>query len=135
MKTVRQGSRYLLIVRYLFILVVALPLVNIGLAQFKNNFNLTTSTLILLILTMTIAIFSPVWMTVVSAIENFVFLNYLFTPPFHTLRISNRDDLIALLIYLGVSISASLILRKLKLRTARLQQLSAEPCQRHHSWP
>ena len=126
MKTVRQGSRYLLIVRYLFILVVALPLVNIGLAQFKNNFNLTTSTLILLILTMTIAIFSPVWMTVVSAIENFVFLNYLFTPPFHTLRISNRDDLIALLIYLGVSISASLILRKLKLRTARLQQLSAE---------
>ena len=126
MKTAHSASKYLSVGRSILILFVVLPLINLALAHFRKSFNLTTNTLILLIVTMTIAVISPIWITVISALENFIFLNYLFTPPFHTLEISNRDDLIALLVYLGVSISASLILQKLKLRTARLRQLSAE---------
>jgi len=87
---------------------------------------LTTNTLILLIITLVIAIKSPIWLTTLGAIENFLFLNYLFTPPFHTLNISNRDDLLALLVFLVISVTASLILRKLEIRTAKLKQLSKE---------
>lgn len=108
------------------VLVVVLPVVNLILARFRHSFNLTTNTLILLIITLAIAIKSPIWLTTIGAIENFLFLNYLFTPRFHTLKISNKDDLIALLVYLATSITASLILRKLELRTAKLKQLSKE---------
>lgn len=112
--------------RAFVVLVVILPVVNLVLARFRHSFNLTTNTLILLIITLAIAIKSPIWLTTIGAIENFLFLNYLFTPPFHTLNISNRDDLLALLVYLVTSITASLILRKLEIRTAKLKQLSRE---------
>jgi two-component system sensor histidine kinase KdpD len=110
----------------LVVLGAILPLVNFFLARFRHSFNLTTNTLILLIITLVIAIKSPIWLTTLGAIENFLFLNYLFTPPFHTLNISNKDDLLALLVFLATSITASLILRKLEIRTARLRQLSEE---------
>ncbi len=124
-KTLSHESRATA-VKAIVVLVVVLPVVNLILARFRHSFNLTTNTLILLIITLAIAIKSPIWLTTIGAIENFLFLNYLFTPPFHTLKISNKDDLIALLVYLATSITASLILRKLELRTAKLKQLSKE---------
>lgn len=108
------------------VLGVILPLANLLLARFRHSFNLTTNTLILLIITLVLAIKSPIWLTTLGAIENFLFLNYLFTPPFHTLNISNSDDLLALLVFLATSITASLILRKLEIRTSKLRQLSKE---------
>lgn len=114
------------VLKAFLVLVVILPFANLVLARFRHSFNLTTNTLILLIITLAIAIKSPIWLTTFGAIENFLFLNYLFTPPFHTLNISNRDDLLALLVFLATSITASLILRKLEIRTAKLRQLSKE---------
>ena len=124
-KTLSQGSR-ITVAKTVVVLVVVLPIVNLLLARFRHSFNLTTNTLILLIITLVIAIKSPIWLTTLGAIENFLFLNYFFTPPFHTFKISNKDDLIALLVYLATSITASLILRKLEIRTAKLKQLSKE---------
>ncbi len=108
------------------VLVLIIPLINLILTRFRHSFNLTTDTLVLLIITLMVAIKSPIWLTTVCALENFLFLNYLFTPPFHTLLISNKNDLLALLIFLVISITASLILRKLELRTTKLKQLSKE---------
>lgn len=113
-------------VKTMAVLLVILPVVNLILVRFRHSFNLTTNTLILLIITLAIAIKSPIWLTTIGAVENFLFLNYFFTPPFHTLKISNKDDLIALLVYLATSITASLILNKLALRTAKLKRLSKE---------
>ena len=124
-RAVRTKSRITAAKAFL-VLVVVLPTVNVILAQFRHSFNLTTNTLILLIITLVIAIKSPIWLTTLGAIENFLFLNYFFTPPFHTLIISNKDDLLALLVFLATSITASLILRKLEIRTAKLTQLSKE---------
>lgn len=114
------------ILRAFVVLVLIIPLVNLILTRFRHSFNLTTDTLILLVISLSIAIKSPIWLTTVCALENFLFLNYLFTPPFHTLLISNKNDLLALLIFLVISITASLILRKLELRTTKLKQLSKE---------
>ncbi len=113
-------------VKTMAVLLVILPVVNLILVRFRHSFNLTTNTLILLIITLAIAIKSPIWLTTIGAIENFLFLNYFFTPPFHTLKISNKDDLIALLVYLATSITASFILNKLELRTTKLKRLSKE---------
>lgn len=113
-------------VKTIAVLLVILPVVNLVLVRFRHSFNLTTNTLILLIITLAIAIKSPIWLTTLGAIENFLFLNYFFTPPFHTLKISNKDDLIALLVFLATSITASFILNKLELRTIKLKRLSKE---------
>jgi two-component system sensor histidine kinase KdpD len=121
-----QNNQVVHFIRMFSILGLLLPLVNLILTKFRHSLNLTTNTLVLLIITVGIAVMSPIWLTILAAIENFLFLNYLFTPPFHTLAISNRDDLIALVVFLTSSISASLILRKLKIRTVKLQQLSNE---------
>ncbi len=112
--------------RAVLVLLVLLPVVNSILIRFRNSFNLTTNTLILLITTLVIATKSPIWLTSLGAIENFLFLNYFFTPPFHTLVISNKDDLLALLVFLATSITASFVLNKLELRTAKLKQRSLE---------
>lgn len=121
-----KESRFFDLFKAIVVLGLLLPLVNLILTRFRHDFNLTTNTLILLIITLAIAIKTPVWLTILGAIENFLFLNYFFTPPFHTLDISNKNDLIALLVYLATSITASLILRKLKIRTDKLEQLSKE---------
>lgn len=114
------------ILKTLIVTILILPAVNLSLTKLRGTFNLTTDTLLLLIITLAIAIKSPIWLTTCGAVENFLFLNYLFTPPFHTLTIRNTDDLIALLVFLATSITASIILRKLEIRTAKLQQLSKE---------
>lgn len=114
------------VIQAIVVLGFVLPLVNMFLAKFRHGFNLTTNTLVLLIITLAIAIKAPIWLTTLGAMENFLFLNYFFTPPFHTLIISNKDDLLALLVFLAISITASLILRKLEIRTAKLRQLSKE---------
>lgn len=107
-------------------LLFLLPLINLILANFRDSLNLTTNTLVLLIVTIGIATVSPLWLTVLGAIENFLYLNYFFTPPFHTLTIGKKEDLVALIVFLASSIGASVILRKLKLRTSKLRQLSEE---------
>ena len=123
---IRKPTRSKSIMRALLVLVGVLPVVNIILIRFRHSFNLTTNTLILLIITLAIATKSPIWLTSLGAIENFLFLNYFFTPPFHTLIISNKNDLLALLVFLATSITASFVLKKLELRTAKLEQLSKE---------
>jgi two-component system sensor histidine kinase KdpD len=62
----------------------------------------------------------------VAAAENFLFLNYLFTPPFHTFVIADKNDLISLLAFIVASITASLFLNQLKSRNRKLQQRSEE---------
>jgi two-component system sensor histidine kinase KdpD len=43
------------------------------------------------------------WSGLASAALSFLGLNFFFTPPFHTLRVSKAADLVALLVFLGVA--------------------------------
>jgi two-component system sensor histidine kinase KdpD len=92
----------------------------------KGHFNLTTNTILLIALTVWIAINTSLWLAIVAAAENFLFLNYLFTPPFHTFVIADKNDLISLLAFIVASITASLFLNQLKSRNRKLQQRSEE---------
>lgn len=110
----------------LIVLLLIIPLVNLTLVGLRGHFNLTTNTLLLLVLTVGISIKSALWLAIASAVENFLFLNFLFTPPFHTFVISDRNDVISLLAFIFFSVIASVILNQLKARTRKLQQISDE---------
>lgn len=114
------------VLKALFVLILVIPFVNLLLVSLRGHFNLTTTTLLLLVLTVGIAIGSALWLAIASAVENFLFLNYFFTPPLHTFAISDKDDLISLLAFIFFSVVASVILNQLKVRTKRLQQISDE---------
>jgi two-component system sensor histidine kinase KdpD len=47
---------------------------------------------------------SGLWNGLAAAVISFVGLNYFFTPPVHTLRVSKAEDLVALLVFLGVAV-------------------------------
>ena len=67
----------------ILVLAVILPALIMVLVQLRQYFNLTTNTLLLLIVTVAIAVTSNLWLSILSAIESFLFLNYYFTPPFN----------------------------------------------------
>ncbi len=108
------------------VLAIFLPTLIAVLIRFRSYFNLTTNTLLLLISTIGIAIVSNVWLSIASAIESFLFLNYYFTPPFHTLIVRDKNDIVSLVVFMISSITASLVLNQLKLRTQRLKRMSEE---------
>ena len=108
------------------VLAIFLPALIAVLVSFRSYFNLTTNTLLLLIATIGIAIVSNLWLSIASAIESFLLLNYFFTPPFHTLIVRDKNDIVSLVVFMISSISASLVLNQLKLRTLRLKRMSEE---------
>ena len=113
-------------VQALGVLVILLPALISVLVGFRSYFNLTTNTLLLLIATIGIAIVSNLWLSIASAIEGFLLLNYYFTPPFHTLNVRDKNDIVSLVVFIISSIAASLVLNQLKLRTKRLRRMSEE---------
>ena len=108
------------------VLFLLIPGINFLLVALRGHFNLTTNTILLIALTVWISIKTTFWLAMISAAENFLFLNFLFTPPFHTLAIGDKNDLISLLAFILASISASLFLEQLKSRNRKLLQRSDE---------
>ncbi len=105
---------------------ILIPGINLTLFALRAHFNLTTNTILLIALTVWISTKTSLWVAIVAALENFLFLNYLFTPPFHTFAIGDRNDLISLLAFILASITASLFLAQLKSRNKKLLQRSEE---------
>ena len=89
------------------------PLVLLLAHTLTKELTLTSVTLILLVLASLLSIGNPVWVSVTIALEDFTFLNYYLIPPVHTFRIDKTDDLITLLVFLGATISVSMLLKTL----------------------
>lgn len=113
-------------VRACVVLLIIIPLMILILASLRRHFDLTTNTLFLLVLTVGISIKSSLWLAIAGAVENFLFLNFLFTPPLRTFSIGNKNDLISLLAFIFFSVLASIVVNRLKVRTRTLQQISEE---------
>lgn len=79
---------------------------------FGTSLNLTSKTLLFLSgALIPLVRLNYKWAVMVS-IENFLILNYFFTPPVHTFTIKNRDDLITLLVFLILSVGISSALKQ-----------------------
>jgi two-component system sensor histidine kinase KdpD len=50
------------------------------------------------------AVFGGIWAGIGSSLLGFLALNYFFTEPLHTLRVHNRDDVVALVVFLVVAL-------------------------------
>src|SRR5262245_795301 len=50
------------------------------------------------------SVFGGIWAGIGSSVLGFLALNYFFTEPLHTLRVHNRDDVVALVVFLVVAL-------------------------------
>jgi DNA-binding winged helix-turn-helix (wHTH) protein len=97
----------------------SLALLHFGL----QKLSLTSNTLILLLVTVVYSLGSNIWISVLLTIESSLYLNYFLTPPFHSFRVENTDDLIALTIFLISSASVSALVKVLTTKQHEIQGL------------
>ena len=87
---------------------VALPLVAAAvLVPFRDSLNLVTHSLVLLVSVVAVALLGGRTAGRVAAIWATVLLNFLFTPPFHTFRVTDPNNIVALVVFALVAVIVS----------------------------
>ncbi|HEX6683598.1 MAG TPA: sensor histidine kinase KdpD [Candidatus Limnocylindrales bacterium] len=88
--------------------------------------NLTSDVLLFLLAVMIIAVVGGLWPAVVAAVGGFLLLNYFFTPPLYEWTIAERENLLALLVFVAVGITVSAVVDLAARRTREAVRASAE---------
>jgi DNA-binding winged helix-turn-helix (wHTH) protein len=91
--------------------VVVMPLSLVMLHIPLSRLSLTSGTLILLLLTTLFSLGSHIGVPIALSIESSLYLNFYFTPPFHSFRIADPDDVTTLIIFLIATTSVAALVR------------------------
>ncbi len=88
--------------------------------------NLTSDVLLFLLAVVIVAVVGGLWPAVVAAVGGFLLLNYFFTPPIYQWTVAEREDLLALLVFVAVGILVSAVVDVAARRTREAARASAE---------
>jgi len=79
------------------------PAIATGIALAASTIGAVGAASLYLLAVVAVAAAGGVWSGIAAAAVSFLGLNYFFTPPKHTFRVNKIDDLVALLVFLGVA--------------------------------
>ncbi|MET0627459.1 MAG: DUF4118 domain-containing protein, partial [Acidimicrobiia bacterium] len=82
--------------------VVGLPLLTLALVSVRDDLGLTSVLLLYLLLVVGVAALGGFVPAFLAAIAGFLLANYFFTPPIHTFTIAERDNVIALVVFVVI---------------------------------
>lgn len=82
---------------------VGLPLLTLVLTQLRSSISLPGDLMIYLLLVVVIATVGGVLPAMAAAVAATLLANWFFTPPFHTLTVSDNVNVIALIVFIGVA--------------------------------
>lgn len=88
------------------IAVVGLPVLTAVLAR-TDAVSLASSLLLFQVAVVVVAVVGGTAVGVAAAIASFLLANFFLIPPLHTFRVDDRDSLVALAVFLGVSVTVS----------------------------
>ena len=97
---------------------IALPLLTVLLTSVRSSITLASSLLIYLLVVIAVAAVGGLWPAIATATASFLIVNWYFTPPYHTFTIRDRDNLIALTIFLVIAITVSALVELAARRAA-----------------
>ncbi|MEI6120673.1 MAG: winged helix-turn-helix domain-containing protein [Actinomycetes bacterium] len=100
-----------------------MPIFLLALHAFGSSLSFTSTTLVLLLTTVLLAIGNSIWVSIVLSLESSLFLNYFLTPPFHSFRMSSPDDVVSLIFFLLSSLSVSVLVKGLTTRQKEIETL------------
>ncbi|MFF5262932.1 DUF4118 domain-containing protein [Actinomadura viridis] len=106
--------------------VVGPPALTVLLTQAPHEFGLVTDILFYLALTVGVALAGGLWPAVAAAVLGSLLANWFFTPPFHTLTISDVDNAVALAIFIGVAVAVASVVDLAARRSRQAAQSNAE---------
>lgn len=110
-----------------YVLAVLLPpLLAACLVPFRGQLNLVSDMLLFLLLTVIVSLVGGLAPALIAAVTGSVLLNYFFTPPFHTLTISETNNALALVVFVLVAALVSSTVDMAARRTRQAARAAAE---------
>jgi two-component system, OmpR family, sensor histidine kinase KdpD len=103
-----------------------LPLLTWLLLLLAEDFSLATDLVVFLLLVVAVALVGGMLPALVAALGGFLLLNYFFTPPVRLFTIAERENLVALVAFLVVALSLSILVDASARRTREALSARAE---------
>jgi len=105
---------------------VLLPLLTFGLTRVRADLSLPSDILIFLSAVVVVGLIGGIWPAIAAAVAGFLLLNYYFTPPIHLWTIAERENVLALLVFVAVAVAVSATVDLAARRTADAARARAE---------
>ncbi len=105
---------------------VLLPLLTLALSRVRGDLNLPSDILLYLGVVILVALIGGLWPALGAAVAGSLLLNYYFTPPLYTFTISDKNNALALLVFVGVAALVSVLVERVVRRTTEASRASAE---------
>jgi two-component system sensor histidine kinase KdpD len=103
-----------------------LPLMTYGLSRDRGALNLISDVLVFLLAVVVTALVGGMWPAVAAAVAGSLLLNFYFVPPLHTFTINERNNALALLVFVTVAGMVSAVVDTAARRTRQAARSSAE---------
>ncbi len=105
---------------------VLLAALTVVLAGSRVGLNLVSDVLVYLLAVVLVALVGGFWPAVAAAVVGSLLLNYYFVPPVHTFTINERNNLLALLVFVAVAVLVSAVVDRAARRTREAARSAAE---------
>jgi two-component system sensor histidine kinase KdpD len=103
-----------------------LPLLTALLAHLRHELSLPSDILVYLAWVIVVALVGGLWPAILAVVVGTLLLNYYFTPPLYTFNIAERENLLALIVFLAVAVAVSLTVDRAARRTREAVRARAE---------
>ena len=105
---------------------VLLPLLTLVLSRLRSELNLPSDILLYLAVVILVALTGGLWPALGAAVVGSLLLNYYFTPPLYTFTISDKNNALALLVFIAIAALVSFLVERVVRRTTEAGRASAE---------
>jgi two-component system sensor histidine kinase KdpD len=105
---------------------VGLPLLTLALTGLRRDLSLPSDILLFLAGVVVVALVGGLLPALAAAIAGFLLLNYYFVPPIHEFTIAERENILALVVFLAVAVSVSITVDRAARRTREAAAARAE---------
>jgi two-component system sensor histidine kinase KdpD len=105
---------------------VGLPLLTLVLAQVRSEFSLPSDILVFLGWVVVVALVGGLLPALAAAVAGFLLLNYYFTPPLYQFTIAERENVLALIVFLAIAVAVSATVDQAARRTREAVSARAE---------
>jgi two-component system, OmpR family, sensor histidine kinase KdpD len=105
---------------------VGLPLLTLALTGLQAGLNLSSEILLYLLLVVGVAIVGGLYPALAAAVAASLLLNWYFTPPVGTFTIAERNNALALLVFVVVAAAVSAVVERAARRTREAARAAAE---------
>ncbi|MGC9669757.1 DUF4118 domain-containing protein [Planosporangium sp. 12N6] len=105
---------------------VALPLLTAALTQLRGQLTLSNDILLYLAAVVAVTLVGGLYPALLAAVAGFALLNWYFTPPIHEWTIAERENILALAVFLLIAVSVSTVVDLAARRTSEAARARAE---------